>query len=108
MKNSAYLICLLIACASAAVTGSSTAPQSGLRQSVVGAWQMQTSFLVKDDGAVISSSDYQPQAWLAAPVPTTVLNALVKNGIYPDVRLGLNTFRVPDASDEFNPESNVF
>jgi len=31
----------------------------------------------------------------------TVLSALVKNGVYPDPRIGLNSYRIPDSSDEF-------
>jgi hypothetical protein len=30
------------------------------------------------------------------------LNALVKDGVYPDPRIGLNNYKIPDVSDEFN------
>ena len=63
--------------------------------------------LVKHDGAAISVAGYKPQRWYLISVPTTVLNALVKNGVYPDVRFALNAFRVPDASDAFNEKENL-
>ena len=31
-----------------------------------------------------------------------MLSALVHNGVYPDPRVGLDCYRIPDASDEFN------
>ena len=50
---------------------------------------------------------YKPQQWLKTSVPTTVLNALVKHGVYHDPRFGLNSFRIPDSSDEFNFKNNL-
>ena len=40
--------------------------------------------------------------WHRVRIPTTVLNALVKAGVYPDRRVGLNSYQIPDSSDEFN------
>ncbi len=45
--------------------------------------------------------------WYDVQVPTTVLNALVKQGIYPDPRIGLNNYRIPDVSDEFNQKHDL-
>ena len=45
--------------------------------------------------------------WYAVRVPTTVLNALVKHGVYPDPRVGMNAYRIPDASDEFNRKHDL-
>jgi len=70
-------------------------------------WLMKSSVLVPEDGAQISTLDYKPQGWFKTSVPTTVLNALVKNGVYPDPRIGLNSFRIPDASDEFNRDNDL-
>ena len=51
----------------------------GLRQTLAQNWQLQSSVLTRDDGSVISALEYRPEHWLPASVPTTVLNALVKN-----------------------------
>jgi len=65
-------------------------------------WVLQSSFIVKEDGRKISSGKFQPKEWYPTTVPTTVLAALVRNGVYPDPYVGLNNMKIPDASDEFN------
>jgi hypothetical protein len=65
-------------------------------------WHLQTSLLVKENGAKISRPDFRTDGWHAASVPTTVLNALVRNSVYPDPYVGMNNMLIPDASDEFN------
>jgi hypothetical protein len=65
-------------------------------------WLIQSSSLVKEDGGKISSGADQPEGWYPTGVPTTVLTALVRNGIYPDPYVGMNNMKIPDASDEFN------
>ena len=45
--------------------------------------------------------------WHSTSVPSTVLNALVRNKVYPDPRFGLNNFLIPDASDEFNKKHDL-
>lgn len=56
------------------------------------------------DWKLINSSEVDnPDAkWLDVKVPTTVLNAFVRAGVYPDPRMGLNNYLIPDVSDEFN------
>lgn len=63
---------------------------------------MQPSFLVKADGKETSSLKFQSRDWYPVSIPTTVLTALVRNGVYPDPYVGLNNMKIPDASDEFN------
>ena len=71
-------------------------------------FQMQSSTVVRDLPTVISTTGYQPEIyWFPVKVPTTVLNGLVKNQVYPDPYHGLNNMRIPDASDEFNREYNL-
>ncbi len=66
-------------------------------------FQMQSSSVTGDPGERISLPDYKPHIyWFPVKVPTTVLNGLVKNKIYPDPYMGLNNMLIPDASDEFN------
>lgn len=62
---------------------------------------------MKEDVDIVSTEYFTPTNWYPASVPTTVLNALVKNGVYPDPRIGLNMYLIPDASDEFNEEHDL-
>ncbi len=68
---------------------------------------MQCALLVKASGAQLSQPGCPTPDWHRVEVPTTVLSALVKNGLYPDPRIGLNAFRIPDSSDEFNAEHDL-
>ena len=70
-------------------------------------WYLKSSYLVKGDGKKISSGESKPQNWYKTTIPTTVLTALVKNGVYPDPYVGLNNMKIPDASDEFNREHHL-
>ena len=70
-------------------------------------WLLTSSSLVKEDGRAISTSTFRPDQWYPTSVPSTVLNALIKNGVYPDLRIGLNCYLIPDASDEFNRKHNL-
>ena len=65
-------------------------------------WLVQSSALVKEDGQAVSTARFTPDKWHPTSVPSTVLSALVRNGVYPDPRVGLNNFLIPDASDAFN------
>jgi exo-1,4-beta-D-glucosaminidase len=65
-------------------------------------WWLQSSRVVSGSGEAISRPGFQPTDWYKTEVPRTVLSALVRNGVYPDPRWGLNTYRIPDSSDEFN------
>ncbi|OGV63824.1 MAG: hypothetical protein A3K18_35150 [Lentisphaerae bacterium RIFOXYA12_64_32] len=55
----------------------------------------------------VSQPGFSTDGWHAADVPTTVLNALVHAGVYPDPRYGLNNYQIPDASDEFNQKHDL-
>jgi Glycosyl hydrolases family 2, sugar binding domain/Glycosyl hydrolases family 2 len=72
-----------------------------------GAWQMQTSALESADGTQLSRPGSVVRGWSSVQVPTTVLNALVKQGVYPDPRFGLNAYQLPDSSDEFNQKFDL-
>jgi exo-1,4-beta-D-glucosaminidase len=72
------------------------------RQLLSDNWQLKSSFLVKEDGKQISTVGYQPNNWYLTSVPSTILTTLVRNGVYPDPRNGLDCYLIPDASDEFN------
>ncbi len=70
-------------------------------------WHIQSSVLVDKGGEILSGPSFVPEGWHRATVPCTILSALVKNGIYPDPRIGLNSYRIPDSSDEFNQKYDL-
>jgi hypothetical protein len=65
-------------------------------------WKLESSTQVSEKENVISTSNFNDSKWTDAEVPTTVLRALVKAGIYPDPHFDLNDLRIPDASDELS------
>lgn len=70
-------------------------------------WQLKSTVLEKASGKDISAGQYSKTDWYKAEVPTTVLNALVKDGVYPDPRLDMNNYLIPDISDSFNAEYHL-
>ena len=70
-------------------------------------WEIQSSVLVMAPEQAIATEGFCTEGWCRTEVPTTVLSALVRAGIYPDPRIGLNNFRIPDVADEFNTEHNL-
>jgi len=65
-------------------------------------WFIKSTTQVKDEGAIVSSEKFKQEKWYSTDVPSTVLSALVKNKVYPDPRVGMNMYLIPDVSDEFN------
>lgn len=70
-------------------------------------WQLKSTVLEKGNGSEISSGTYSKDKWFTAEVPTTVLGALVKNKVYPNPRLDVNNYLIPDISDQFNEEHDL-
>jgi len=70
-------------------------------------WFLKSSYIIKDGGRRISSPEFNPINWYQLNIPSTVLTALVKNGVYPDPYVGMNNMKIPDASDEFNHEYDL-
>lgn len=58
-------------------------------------WTLQSSAVATDTGAVISTPSYGASGWHAATVPTTVLGALVADGVYADVLNGMSLRAIP-------------
>jgi len=103
---------IAVAAWAAAVAGVRAAPESsslpaGRRLSLKSGWLLKSSVLVRDAGEKVSSRDYKPVEWLPTTVPSTVLSALVKNRVYPDPRVGLSAYQIPDSSDEFNQKHDL-
>jgi exo-1,4-beta-D-glucosaminidase len=58
-------------------------------------WLIQSSAKVGTDGAAISSPTYRPTDWYRATVPSTVVGALVEDGVYRDPFFGMNFRELP-------------
>ena len=58
-------------------------------------WMIQSSAKAGTDGAVISAPAYRPTDWYRATVPSTVVGALVEDGVYPDPFFGMNLRDLP-------------
>src|SRR5438105_3780147 len=58
-------------------------------------WLLESSAKVGTDGAAISSSSYHPHDWYAATAPSTVVGALVTDGVYKDPFFGMNLRTMP-------------
>jgi len=70
-------------------------------------WQMISTLQENNEESITKSIDYQNTNALAVTVPTTVLRALVKAGVYPDPHFDLNNFKIPDASDSLNKKLHL-
>jgi len=70
-------------------------------------WLVKNASLVPEEGEVVSSAGFASEGWHPTSVPATALTALVRNGVYPDPRTGMNAFRIPDAADAFNAEHDL-
>jgi exo-1,4-beta-D-glucosaminidase len=65
-------------------------------------WQIQSAAQLSGgnpgaDGAAISSDRYSVDGWHRASVPTTVLGALVNEGVYTNIYFGTNFGKIPHA-----------
>jgi exo-1,4-beta-D-glucosaminidase len=60
-------------------------------------WRIQTAALPGLDPAAVSSAACDTASWCPASVPTTVLAALVNNGIYTNIFFGTNLAAIPSA-----------
>jgi len=74
---------------------------------ILSKWQLKSSTLENTGGKEISKGNFVKDGWYNVEVPTTVLNGLVKDKVYPDPRLDMNNYLIPDISDKFNEEHNL-
>jgi len=61
-------------------------------------WQIQSSARAGRDGARISSAQFATRGWYRATVPSTVVGALVDDGVYPDPFYAMNLRKIPGMS----------
>lgn len=61
-------------------------------------WSIRSSDGLDASGSTLSTTCFHPgQAWQAATVPSTVLAALIADGVYPDPDVGANLRKIPGA-----------
>lgn len=58
-------------------------------------WFIQSSNDVHADGSTISTASFPTTGWYPATVPSTVLNSLVEDKVYPDPYVGMNLRSIP-------------
>lgn len=61
-------------------------------------WKLQSACKVSATGQSISTAAFQPQGWITATVPTTVLAAQVAAGVFKDPYYGMNLRNIPGTS----------
>ena len=59
-------------------------------------WTIQASSKVKQTAEAISIPGFDTHGWYPTSVPTTVLAALVDNGVYEDPYFGMNLKKIPE------------
>ncbi len=77
-------------------------PASAQKLKLSDYWAVKSTLEVKGSDKKVSLVGYGVADWYSTSLPTTVLNVFVRNGTYPDPRLAMNNFLIPDVSDKFN------
>jgi hypothetical protein len=62
-----------------------------------GAWKLQRSSLVSDQGETLSKSGYSDSSWVVATVPGTTLTSYFNAGAIPDPNFGQNQLYISDS-----------
>jgi len=97
-------LCVILAASSLAAQIRGAPPSDAKRTDLVN-WAIQSSAAVQQTGDIISRAGYNTQGWYAAQVPTTVLNAQVNDGLFPDPTYDINFQNLPgalyDSGDNF-------
>jgi exo-1,4-beta-D-glucosaminidase len=92
MKITTSFPFLLLLIAGAPASMAMAAPESTpasrllLRQG----WAIQSSAFIRETGEAVSRPEFKPKEWYRTTVPSTVLNTLVRNSVYPDPYFGMN------------------
>jgi exo-1,4-beta-D-glucosaminidase len=83
----------VICCAIAVCANGDATPIEG--QALTDGWSMQSGCVANDSGEQISAITYQPQGWIKAVVPGTVLGSQVEAGVFPHPFYGMNLRSIP-------------
>jgi exo-1,4-beta-D-glucosaminidase len=84
-----------------AVTALAAAQRNASRIDLTGGWMIQSSDSLGQTGDQISSPFFDTTGWYPATVPTTVIRALVSDGVYADPYYGLNLRSIPGTTYAF-------
>jgi exo-1,4-beta-D-glucosaminidase len=92
------MILLLLAAASCNQAKKDVSPHLYLTKG----WEVQSSAAVDSKGEEISTGNFTPDNWYKTSVPSTVLNVLVNNRVYPDPYFGMNLRTIPGTDYPLN------
>lgn len=83
---------LFIAAISLWLVSACTPPQQekSFMNTINSDWTLQNSTQIDADGSKISLQSFDDSKWYKTDIPTTVLNALIQNGVYSDIYFGKN------------------
>jgi hypothetical protein len=70
-------------------------------------WKVISSLQTDKNGTDLSNGNIDTKDWASTSVPSTVLTALVQNGIYPNPYIGFNNMFIPDCNDVYNKENDL-
>ncbi len=70
--------------------------EAGYRIALEHGWKIQSSDSMQYSGRQISSETVNADKWISSECPSTVLNALVKNGAYPNIFMDENLKKISD------------
>lgn len=94
---------LLIALSMVVLNGCASAEKEEVFMKSLNAdWTLQNSNVIEDGGEVLSKISFKDSDWYKTNIPTTVMNALIQNGVYKDVYFGKNLEDIPQEQFE-NP-----
>jgi exo-1,4-beta-D-glucosaminidase len=102
---------LVLTAAGLPAAGLTAAEASGRKTSVVvprDGWSIQSSAALAGGGETISRTGCAAEGWYSASAPSTVLAALVRNGVYADPYYGNNYLELPGVRRWDIPEGNPF
>lgn len=92
----AFSLSLMMLCTLGAVA-------AGRGRLILDDWQLLSTVDTQASGSAVATPGFDTAGWHHAAVPSTVLNALVEDGTWPDPRVGMNNFLIPDVSEEGSP-----
>jgi exo-1,4-beta-D-glucosaminidase len=97
IRGFVFFLILMLLCRTAPTFAKKAQPASteSATLQLADEWELQSSGKVAESGDLISLPNYQPNGWYSVTVPTTVVAALVKQGVFPDPNFGMNLREFP-------------
>src|SRR6185312_17052583 len=93
--NIKVLFALVILLFTIPFAGFSQKDQWAQNQELKDHWQIQSSEKVNASDVTISTSNFKPQNWYAAKVPSSTLGSLVDDGVFKNVFFNRNLENIP-------------